>query len=254
MKDDSMGMVDNANPKSPMIFQKSYCSEQITDEGSQPLESAVDEELRFYATHPVDVQGTIFALPDILETLLFVSDSPVEASHLSKVLNLNVETIYGGLKALNRCYTEQNTGLRVQEHNGRFQLVTHPQLAQLVEEYLSIDLTTKLSTPALETLAIVAYRQPVTRAQIESVRGVDSSGILRSLLQRGLIDECGRLEGVGRPILYSVTEEFMRHFGLTGLDELPPLETTDADTLWATTQLAEMAESAAIGTAQVDKG
>src|SRR5690606_8775124 len=102
------------------------------------------------------------------------------------------------------------------------------------------------SAPALETLAIIAYRQPVTRVQIEAVRGVDSSAILRSLVQRGLIQESGRLEGAGRPILYSVTETFMQHFGLTALDELPTLEATEADTLWATTILAENQEVAKV--------
>jgi segregation and condensation protein B len=175
-----------------------------------------------------------------LETILFVSDGSVETAQLAKLFNLSSEEIYKALKQLNEQYAERVSGLRIQEHNGRFQLVTHPQFAHLIEAYLNLDLTTKLSAPALETLAIVAYRQPVTRAQIEAVRGVDCSGILRSLLQRNLIEEAGRLDGVGRPILYSVTEEFMHHFGLTGLDELPQLETTEADTLWAATKLAEL--------------
>jgi len=106
----------------------------------------------------------------------------------------------------------------VQEYNGTFQLVTQPAFAALIETFLNLDLSTKLSAPALETLAIVAYRQPITRAQIEGVRGVDSSAILRSLTQRGLIQESGRLDGVGRPILYTVTESFMQHFGLINLD------------------------------------
>ncbi len=191
----------------------------------------------------IEVNGRNLSLTAALEVLLFVSDNSVEVSYLTKTLALNSEVIYGALKTLNHQYCQRNSGLRVQEHNGRFQLVTHPYLATLIETYLSLDLTTKLSAPALETLAIIAYRQPVTRAQIEAVRGVDSSGILRSLLQRGLVEEAGRLEGVGRPILYMVTEEFMHHFGLTGLDELPPLETTDADTLWVTTKLAELEEA-----------
>lgn len=188
----------------------------------------------------VDLNGETLPLLSAVEVLLFVSDGPVELSQLSKVLDQNSESLYGVLQTLNQNYIEQNSGLRIQNYNGKFQLVTHPSLALLIENYLSLDLTTKLSAPALETLAIIAYRQPVTRAQIESVRGVDSSGMLRSLLQRGLIEEAGRLDGIGRPILYNVTEEFMHHFGLTGLDELPTLETTEADTLWAATKLAEL--------------
>ena len=189
-----------------------------------------------------EINGNSMPLVSALEVLLFVSDGSVEVSTLAKAFELSSEEIYSGLKALNQCYVERCSGFRVQEHHGRFQLVTHPLLASLIENYLSLDLTTKLTTPALETLAIIAYRQPITRAQIESVRGVDSSGMLRSLLHRGLIEEAGRLDGVGRPILYAVTEEFMQHFGLTGLDELPQLETTDADTLWAVTKLGELEE------------
>jgi segregation and condensation protein B len=97
----------------------------------------------------------------------------------------------------------------------------------------------------LEALAVIAYRQPVTRAQVEAVRGVDCAGVLRSLAQRGLVEEVGRLDVPGRPILYGVTDLFMQHFGLTNLQELPPLEEPDADTLEAATLLvAEDAEGA----------
>lgn len=117
------------------------------------------------------------------------------------------------------------------ERNGRFQLVTSPAAAALIETFLNLDMTAKLSAPALETLAVVAYRQPVTRAQVEAVRGVDCSGILRSLLQRGLIEEVDRLDAPGRPVLYGVTDLFMQHFGLTSLQELPPLETNETEQL-----------------------
>lgn len=197
-----------------------------------------------------NTDGTIPATPEnvtipvLLEALLFVADGPVEVSQLAKTLAVESEVIYRGMQQLDQEYVSAGRGLRVQEYNGKFQLVTRPTLAPLIETFLNLDLTTRLSAPALETLAIVAYRQPVTRAQIEAVRGVDSSAMLRSLVQRGLIQEDGRLEGVGRPILYSVTENFMHHFGLTGLNELPILETTEADTLWAATMLAESGESA----------
>jgi segregation and condensation protein B len=190
------------------------------------------------------VQGEAFAIPPLIEALLFVADGPVEVNQLAKTLNLASEAIYQGVQQLDQQYRNKGRGLRVQEYNGKFQLVTKPVLAPLIETFLNLNLTTRLSAPALETLAIIAYRQPVTRIQIEAVRGVDSSAILRSLVQRGLIQENGRLEGAGRPILYSVTENFMHHFGLTGLDELPVLETTEADTLWAATVLVEQQKSA----------
>lgn len=163
------------------------------------------------------------SITSVLESLLFVADAPVEAAQLARVLNTPVEVVEGHLRQLAAEYHAQGRGLRVAERNGRFQLVTAPAAAALIETFLNLDMTTKLSAPALETLAIVAYRQPVTRAQVEAVRGVDCSGILRSLLQRGLVEEVDRLDAPGRPMRYGVTDLFMQHFGLTGLHELPPL-------------------------------
>jgi segregation and condensation protein B len=106
----------------------------------------------------------------------------------------------------------------------------------MVEDFLNLDMRVQFSAPALETLAIIAYLHPVTRAQVEAVRGVDCSGVLRKLLQQGLVEEFDRLEAPGRPIRYAVTDQFMQHFGLTSLEELPPLE-TDAEA--ATAELAQ---------------
>ncbi len=161
------------------------------------------------------------------------------ASQFARALQLDIATVEAGLEALTQFYVTGNRGLRLLEHNKKFQLVTVPAFAPLIEDFLHLDSSTRLSGPALETLAVIAYRQPVTRMQIEAVRGVDSASVLRSLLQRGLVEEVGRLELAGRPILYGVTDLFMQHFGITKLGELPVLEPTEADTLWATTKLAE---------------
>lgn len=190
---------------------------------------------------PTDI-GEETALSSVLESLLFVAGEPVEVSHLAKSLDLAAEVVQQGLAHLADQYKTRSSGLRVQVHNGRYQLVTAPTAARYVEDFLNLDVSTKLSSAALETLAIVAYRQPATRAQIESIRGVDSSGVLRSLVARGLIEETGRLDAVGRPIVYGVTELFMQHFGLTELDELPPLGEEETDLLHATTMLAGEAE------------
>ena len=183
--------------------------------------------------------GEQFTITALLEGLLFVADAPMAASQFARALQLDIATVEAGLEALTQFYVTGNRGLRILEHNKKFQLVTVPAFAPLVEEFLHLDSSTRLSGPALETLAVIAYRQPVTRMQIEAVRGVDSASVLRSLLQRGLVEEVGRLELAGRPILYGVTDLFMQHFGITKLGELPVLEPTEADTLWATTKLAE---------------
>jgi segregation and condensation protein B len=102
-------------------------------------------------------------------------------------------------------------------------------MAETIERFLGLEATTHLSRAALETLAMIAYQQPVTRPQIDSVRGVNSESMLKSLLNKGLIFESGRTEGPGRPILYSTSPEFLQHFGLSSITELPPLELTESD-------------------------
>lgn len=166
-----------------------------------------------------------------LESLLFVADKPVDAAQLARALRIQPEAVEVGLAQLAAALLDNQRGLRLLEQGGHYRLVTRPDGAAAVEEFLNLDLSTRLSGPALETLAVVAYRQPATRAQIEAVRGVDCGGVLRTLVQRGLVEEMGRLEGLGRPIVYGITEQFMHHFGLTNLHELPPLPNADAELL-----------------------
>lgn len=177
----------------------------------------------------VRVGEAALSLQSALESLLFVADAPVEAAQLARVVNAPVEVVETHLRRLDELLRTQARGVRVAERNGRFQMVTSPAAASLIEVFLNLDMTTRLSAPALETLAIVAYRQPVTRAQIEAVRGVDCSGVLRSLVQRGLVEEVDRLDAPGRPVRYGVTDLFMHHFGLTTLQELPPLPAAESE-------------------------
>jgi len=156
-----------------------------------------------------------------LEALLFVAAEPVTAAQLSAALDVAPSVIERGLNELDTALA--NRGLRLQRNAGRFQLTTAPQLAELIERFLGLEATTHLSRAALETLAIIAYQQPVTRPQIDSIRGVNSDSMMKSLLHKGLILESGRADGPGRPILYSTTPEFLQHFGLNSILEMPPL-------------------------------
>lgn len=158
----------------------------------------------------------------ILEALLFVAPGPVTAYQLGTALNLNANEIEKELDTLKHELTTR--GLRLQRHLGRYQLTTAPEIAEVVELFLGLEATSRLSKAALESLAIVAYQQPVTRPQIDTIRGVNSDGVMKNLLSKGLIQEAGRTEGPGRPILYTTTSDFLQHFGLSSLDELPPLE------------------------------
>lgn len=158
-----------------------------------------------------------------LEAVLFVAALPVTANQLSEALDQPVEEIQSGLRELAEKYALSG-GLSLQWHAGKVQLTTAPHMAAIVEKYLGLEATSRLSRAAVESLAIVAYRQPITRPAIDSIRGVNSDGVLRSLLSKGLIQEAGRAEGPGRPILYETTPEFLQHFGLTSIDQLPPFE------------------------------
>jgi segregation and condensation protein B len=158
----------------------------------------------------------------ILESLLFVADEPISTSRLAGVIELPLEEVEAALQEIENDYA--SCGFRLQRNKELVQIVSAPETAVYVERFLGLDLSARLSTAALEALGIVAYRQPVTRARIEAIRGVSCDGVIRTLLSHGLIEEVGRLDQAGRPILYGTTFEFLRYFGLTALEELPPLE------------------------------
>jgi len=156
-----------------------------------------------------------------IEAMLFVSAEPVPVTQLAQALDVTSSVVERGLKELEDSL--KTRGLRLQKNAGRVQLTTAAELAALVETFLGLEAITHLSRAALETLAIIAYQQPVTRPQVDSLRGVNSDAMMKSLLSKGLILESGRAEGPGRPILYSTTPEFLQHFGLNSILELPPL-------------------------------
>jgi segregation and condensation protein B len=160
-----------------------------------------------------------------VESMLFVAEQPVRVAHLAAALDAPETLIEAALSTLEAEY--ESRGIRLQRQGQRIQLVSAPESAGVIRRFLGLEQTSKLSPAALEALAIVAYRQPVTRAEIEGVRGVNSDSVLRTLASRGLIEEVGRLEQVGRPILYGTSFMFLQQFGLQSLDQLRPLNWRD---------------------------
>jgi len=156
-----------------------------------------------------------------IESLLFVSGRPLERAELRKLLAIDEESLAQGLQMLEHDLERHGRGIRLQRLGEQVQLVTDPENARYVAALLGLPMSAKLTTAALETLAVITYRQPVTRAQIEAIRGVNSDRALVSLIQHGLIAEIGRAQTVGRPLLFATTPEFLQQFGLTKLDELP---------------------------------
>ena len=185
--------------------------------------------------------GLPYPLPVMVESLLFVASEPVPIAQIAEALDVNSAEVEQALTDLNAEIVRR--GVRVQRKGDRVQLTTLPECAPYIERFLGLDLTTRLSKPALETLAIIAYQQPVTRAQIEHVRGVNCDAVLSTLLNRGLIEEVGRLETAGRPIQYSTTFAFLQHFGLRSLDDMPSLQPEEAAALEA---LAEQGQAIAV--------
>jgi segregation and condensation protein B len=161
-----------------------------------------------------------------IEALLFVAPGAVTSAQLAAALDVPTTEVEKGLNELAAEYDEnsQSRGLRLQRHRGRVQLTSAAETAYWIERFLGLTASARLSRAALEALAIVAYQQPATRPQIDAIRGVNSDGVLKSLLSKGLVAEGGRAEAVGRPILYLTTPEFLQYFGLNTLDELPALE------------------------------
>ena len=168
------------------------------------------------------------SLPQIaaaIESLLFVSGRPLTRNELRKLLDTDDASLTEALACLEHLLESQERGIRLQRLGEQVQLVTAPANARYIAALLGLPLTAKLTAAALETLAVISYRQPVTRAQIETVRGVNSDRALASLIQHGLVAEVGRAQTIGRPTLFATTPEFLQQFGLTNLEQLPQVIT-----------------------------
>jgi segregation and condensation protein B len=169
----------------------------------------------------LDVQLIDRQLAAAIESLLFVSGRPLQRTELRKILDIDEARLMQSLQILEQDLISQQRGIRLQLMGEQVQLVTAPENARYVAALLGLPMTAKLTTAAMETLAVIAYRQPITRSQIEAVRGVNSDRALASLIQHGLVAEVGRAQTVGRPALFATTSEFLQQFGLTKLEELP---------------------------------
>jgi segregation and condensation protein B len=160
----------------------------------------------------------------VLEALLFLSGEPLEISKIKEVIGLPELEIKRLMDELILKYREQEGGLLIVEIANGYQMVTNPAYSEWVKKFKGMQLSTKLSMPALETLSIIAYKQPVIKAEIEQLRGVNSDSAIKTLLEKRLIKVIGRKEAPGRPFVYGTTKEFLQYFGLKDLTELPTLK------------------------------
>jgi len=158
----------------------------------------------------------------IIEALLFASDAPLSAEDLVRgEEDLDADTVRGAIAELRAEYEERGRAFQIYEIAGGYQLLTRPEYSPHLERFETVPRNARLSGAALEVLAIIAYRQPIGRAEVEEIRGVGSAHVLRSLQELGLIDVVGRGEGLGRPLLYGTAPRFLDHFGFASLADLP---------------------------------
>ena len=170
-------------------------------------------------------------LAHVIEAILFVAGEPVDVDELKRALEVTEEETMRAIDALDSDYSYHRRGICLKRFGHHIQLSTRAEYAPYVERLLQPIQRQSLSQSAMETLAVVAYRQPVTKLEIEAVRGVKCDYSVQSLVNKGLIVEVGRKETLGRPILYGTTDKFLSHFGLSSLEELPqpPEEKTEAE-------------------------
>ncbi len=190
-------------------------------------------------------------LKKVLETLLFITDAPLPVSRIAQLCEIkNKERIESALQELRKGYDEEGRTLQVMQVAGGWQLATRPEYGLWVRKLYHNKMTVRLTQAALETLCIIAYKQPLTRAEIEAIRGVEVIGPIETLTQRKLITVVGRRETIGRPILYGTTSEFLRQFGLNSLDDLPKLDTFNIENAAAAAQstAVELVEQDALET------
>jgi segregation and condensation protein B len=165
----------------------------------------------------------------LVQCLLFVSTEPITSAELAKLSGLDCEVVEYTIQQLRDIYVQEKMGLDIYFIDGGWQLCTRPEYAEVVERVFPVR-KRSLSHAALETLSIIAYKQPVTRVEIEQIRGVKVEGVLQTLLERELIAENGRKNAPGKPVLYITTTEFLRQFNLQSLEDLPTLEELNKNT------------------------
>ena len=167
----------------------------------------------------------------MVEAVLFAAAEPIEYTKLASVLGMDDEQILLVMDELNKKYDNEDSGICLLQLDKKYQLCSKKEFVEAVRNVLDLKRNSPLSQAAFEVLAIIAYNQPITKPYIEQIRGVDCSGVVNTLCQRGLVEEKGRLEVPGRPVLYGTTSDFLRCFSLNSLDDLPELPEGDKEIL-----------------------
>ena len=164
------------------------------------------------------------SLKTCIEGILFIAESPVSSKEIAKVLNTSEEAVIDIINQLEKEYIESERGFILRKIGKGYRLYSNPSINEILKEFVNTNIRTHLTQAALETLAIIAYKQPITRTQIAEIRGVKNDSVVISLVNKGLIKEAGRLKEPGNPIIYKTTDKFLEILGIASISELPPLK------------------------------
>lgn len=208
-----------AAPEGTFAEEESVSGEELDAVAATPSSDAPSE------ADEVQITASLAELKPAIEAILFVADEPVPFNQLCKLLgDVNTADVYAAIVELTSDYEARNSGLEVREIAGGWRISTRPQLHEFIRKYLKSKPSARLSLPALETLAVIAYKQPITVPEVLEIRGVSSSSAIKTLLEKRLIVTKGRKETVGKPMMYGTSKEFLIQFGLRDLSELPSIE------------------------------
>lgn len=207
----------------PVLPEEPTAQADIVSPDSQPIrEEDVEEDIESLPAGESDITAT---LETVIEAVLFASDEPLKPTRLAEIVETGtLKQIHQSIRELNRKYREGGFSFRIEKIAGGYQMMTLPVFNPWLSKLVKVRADNKLSPAALETLAIIAYKQPIIRADIEAIRGVASGEVIRNLMYKGLVKIVGRAEILGRPMQYGTTPKFLEVFGLNSLKDLPNVE------------------------------
>lgn len=222
--DDAVEPETQGNAENMIEDEPASTSDQEADQDDTGTLDEVDEDEPILPDVEVDDSETETTIESVIEAVLFANDEPVTVTKLAVIVETTTKLVRESVALLNKKYRENHMAFRIEQIAGGLQMLTLPQYNHWLKKLIKVRGDSKLSPAALETLAIVAYKQPAIRADIEAIRGVASGEILRSLMYKGLVKMTGRAEVIGRPMQYGTTRKFLEVFGLNSLKDLPTIE------------------------------
>ena len=228
--EDTDEVIEDAHPAEDVIDEVTEDNPPVEDntnrttEDNLPVETADDSDDDFEEDEPQPEENIQVTIESVIEAILFASDEPIRPARIADMVETGIKQVREHIKALNAKYRASNNAFRIERIAGGYQMLTLSVYNEWLKKLLRIRSDNKLSVAAIETLAIISYKQPIIRADVESIRGVAAGEMIRQLMRKGLVKIVGRAEILGRPMMYGTTKKFLEVFGLNSLKDLPKVE------------------------------